>query len=102
MEGRTELILNEKVLDYLIKRGYYRTEAMLRTETANLDAEGRPIFTRQEETGGGKYGRSFGTLHLCSILSPILIISTGLLKVWIEENLIIYKVRFITNLHFMA
>ena len=68
----------QKVIDYLAKKGYSRTEAMLRTEMANLDADGRPVYTRQENNGGAKYGHSFGKLvrfthetelyfdHICS------------------------------------
>ena len=49
-----------KVIDYLVKRGYFRTEAMLRAEMSQQDAEGRHTFSRLEDSGGGKYGRSFG------------------------------------------
>ncbi|KAL8944744.1 MAG: hypothetical protein Q9211_000460 [Gyalolechia sp. 1 TL-2023] len=63
-----------KVLEYLSKKGYNRTEAMLRMESANQDVDGRPIQTRVEESGGVKYGKAF-----------------GLFRNWIEENLEIYK-----------
>lgn len=49
-----------KVLEYLSKKGYNRTEAMLRMESANQDVDGRPIQTRVEESGGVKYGKAFG------------------------------------------
>lgn len=49
-----------KVIEYLSKKGYNRTEAMLRVESATQDAEGRPIYSRVEERGGLKYGRAFG------------------------------------------
>ncbi|MCJ1240660.1 Transcription initiation factor TFIID subunit 5 [Varicellaria rhodocarpa] len=47
---------------------------------SSFDAEGRPIISRLEDTGGGKYGRAF-----------------RLLKVYIDDNFDIYKsemVRF--------
>ena len=53
-----------KVIEYLSKKGYNRTEAMLRVESASQDAEGRPIYSRVEESGGLKYGRAFGELWL--------------------------------------
>lgn len=49
-----------KVIEYLSKKGYSRTEAMLRIESANQDVESRPINARAEETGGVKYIRAFG------------------------------------------
>ena len=49
-----------QVIEYLSKKGYSRTEAMLRTESANQDAEGRPIHARLEDSGGSKYGRALG------------------------------------------
>lgn len=49
-----------QVLEYLSKKGYNRTEAMLRMESANQDVDGRPIQTRVEESGGIKYGKAFG------------------------------------------
>lgn len=44
-----------QVIEYLSKKGYNRTEAMLRQESANLDAQGRVIATRVEDRGGQKY-----------------------------------------------
>lgn len=52
-----------KVIEYLSKKGYSRTEAMLRVESASQDAEGKPISSRVEETGGLKYGKAFGETH---------------------------------------
>ncbi len=49
-----------KVIEYLSKKGYSRTEAMLRMESANQDAEGRQLHSRAEESSGAKYGRAFG------------------------------------------
>lgn len=52
--------LSSQVLEYLSKKGYNRTEATLRMESANQDVDGRPIHTRVEESGGVKYGKAFG------------------------------------------
>ena len=49
-----------QVIEYLSKKGYSRTEAMLRTEAAIQDHEGRPLASRAEDAGGAKYGRGFG------------------------------------------
>ncbi|KAK7633569.1 WD40-repeat-containing domain protein [Phyllosticta citricarpa] len=62
------------VLEYLNKKGYNRTEAMLRKESSNQDAEGRPIITRAEDRGGAAYDQAF-----------------ELLRAWIEDNLGLYK-----------
>ncbi|KAI7514523.1 transcription initiation factor TFIID, subunit TAF5 [Hortaea werneckii] len=66
--------LNQIVLEYLNKKGYNKTEAMLRKESLNVDAHGQPILTRIEETGGRKWGQSF-----------------RLIKGWIEHSLEIYR-----------
>ena len=49
-----------QVIEYLCKKGYARTEAMLRLESANQDAEGKPIHARAEDAGGAKYGKALG------------------------------------------
>ena len=49
---------------------------MLRKESANQDADGRPIVTRAEDRGGGQYEKAF-----------------ELLRAWIEDNLELYKVE---------
>jgi transcription initiation factor TFIID subunit 5 len=67
--------VNQKVLEYLVKKGYNRTEQMLRQESAHLDKDGRPIHNRVEEMGNIKYARGF-----------------DMLSRWIEGNLHIYKV----------
>lgn len=69
---------NSKVIEYLIKKGYTRTEQVLRQESTNLDREGRPIFDRAEDFGNQKYSRAF-----------------ELLSSWIDQNLDIYKVNSI-------
>ena len=63
-----------KVLEYLSKKGYSRTEAMLRKESAHADANGQPIHFRLEDSGGKMYSKAF-------ILT----------QNWIENLLDIYK-----------
>ncbi|KAF1984139.1 WD40 repeat-like protein [Aulographum hederae CBS 113979] len=50
--------LNQIVLEYLSKKGYSRTEAMLRRESQNHDADGRPVVKRAEDAGGDKFNRA--------------------------------------------
>ncbi|MCJ1420714.1 Transcription initiation factor TFIID subunit 5 [Xylographa parallela] len=66
--------LRKQVIEYLSKKGYNRTEAMLRNESATQDADGRPLTSRVEDNGGSKYGKGL-----------------ELTRVWIEGNLDIYK-----------
>lgn len=66
--------LNQIVLEYLSKKGYSRTEAMLRRESANTDANGNIVATSIDEIGGKKYGRAF-----------------DLVTNWIDNVLDIYK-----------
>ncbi len=85
-----------QVIEYLSKKGYSKTESMLRQESANQDVEGRPINTKAEETGGAKYGKAFGECYVLShaFEHPAKIsITQGLMRSWIEESLDIYKVR---------
>lgn len=63
-----------QVLEYLAKKGYSRTESMLRKESAFQDAEGRPIISRAEDAGGDMYPRAY-----------------ELISRWIETVLDIYK-----------
>ena len=51
---------DHKVIEYLSKKGYNRTEAMLRLESASQDVDGKPISTRIEDGGGIKYGKALG------------------------------------------
>ena len=67
--------LQKQVIEYLVKKGYNRTEQMLRLESANLDKEGKPIQDRAEDFGTAKYTRGY-----------------ELLTQWIDQNLDIYKV----------
>lgn len=63
-----------QVLEYLSKKGYSRTEAMLRKESANTDVNGNPIHSSIDDLGGKKFGVAFDkTLN------------------WIDNQLDIYK-----------
>lgn len=66
--------LNQIVIEYLNKKGYIKTEAMLRLESANTDAEGRPIISRVEDDPEGMYDKSY-----------------TLLKDWIDSSLGLYQ-----------
>jgi hypothetical protein len=68
-------ITDPQVIEYLLKKGYNKTERQLRQESAHLDKDGRPIQDRVEDLGEGKYRRAF-----------------AMLSNWIEGNLDIYKV----------
>ena len=83
-----------KVIEYLSKKGYAKTEATLRAESANQDAEGRPLPPKTEDVGGVKYRQGFGRTASGPLLTILgLIFWTDLLRKWIEDNLDIYKVR---------
>ena len=58
-EAEADLHLSRQVIEYLSKKGYTKTEAMLRSESANTDKDGRPIATRAEDLGGAKYLKAF-------------------------------------------
>ena len=51
-----------QVIEYLSKKGYSKTESMLRLESANQDIEGKPLSTRVEETAGARYNTAFGEI----------------------------------------
>ncbi|KAK4861184.1 hypothetical protein LT330_004100 [Penicillium expansum] len=63
----------QAVIDYLAKKGYSRTEAMLRMESANQEIDGRPLPQLGEDSRP-KTRQGF-----------------DLLKNWVEENLDLYK-----------
>ncbi|KAL2175135.1 TAF5-like protein [Thermothelomyces heterothallicus CBS 202.75] len=65
--------LNQIVTDYLKKKGFTKTEAVFRQETAYLGPDGRPA-QRSEDPGPKRYLKAF-----------------VLLRNWIENNLEIYK-----------
>ncbi|TDZ21614.1 Transcription initiation factor TFIID subunit 5 [Colletotrichum orbiculare MAFF 240422] len=66
--------LNQIVTDYLLKRGYTRTETVFRQESTHLGADGRPIHDKVDELGPKKFLKAF-----------------NLLREWVENNLDIYK-----------
>lgn len=68
----------KQVIEYLLKKGYNRTEQVLRQESANTDKDGKPIHERAEDLGTQKYATGF-----------------RLLTHWIDQNLDIYKVSFV-------
>ena len=53
--------LNQIVIEYLSKKGYSRTEAMLRVESAHIDADGRPIISRVEDYPDMMHERAYST-----------------------------------------
>lgn len=64
-----------QVTDYLLKRGFTKTEAIFRQESRNLGPDGKPVHTKAEDLGPKQYTQAF-----------------NLLRDWIEKNLDIYKV----------
>ncbi|KAI5789118.1 WD40-repeat-containing domain protein [Geopyxis carbonaria] len=66
--------LNQIVMEYLSKKGYSKTEAMLRSESAHTDADGRPIITKPEEYPETMYEKAYSHLRR-----------------WIDNSLDIYK-----------
>ncbi|KAG6039550.1 hypothetical protein E4U41_002442 [Claviceps citrina] len=65
--------LNQIVTDYLLKRGFNRTEEVFRQESKHLGADGKPV-QQLANTGPKKYQKAF-----------------RLLKEWVENNLELYK-----------
>ena len=49
-----------KVIEYLNKKGYSKTEAMLRAESANQEVESSPVIRKTELPTPIKYTRAFG------------------------------------------
>lgn len=47
------------MLEYLSKKGYSRTEATLRQESAQHDVDGRPKYKTVQDRGGDKYDVAF-------------------------------------------
>ena len=52
-----------QVIDYLAKKGYSRTEAMLRIESAHQEIDGRPPMPPLGEDARPKYKMGFGKPH---------------------------------------
>ena len=81
------------MIEYLSKKGYSKTEATLRAEGANQDAEGNVIHARAEDRGGPKYSVAFGKRsRTTSGRDRPADLLLELLTRWIEENLDIHKV----------
>ncbi|KAL1902759.1 Transcription initiation factor TFIID subunit 5 [Sporothrix stenoceras] len=66
--------LNKIVTDYLLKKGFTKTEATFRKESSNVNSDGRPIRRKIDEMGPERYPKAF-----------------QLLKDWIENGLDLYK-----------
>lgn len=71
----TALTKRTKVTDYLLKKGFTKTEATFRKESAVVGSDGRPIRKRVDDGGPERYLKAF-----------------NLLKDWIENGLDLYKV----------
>lgn len=73
-EASKDTNIDQQVIEYLMKKGYARTEQVLRQESAQVDRDGRPVVDRADY-GNEKYIKAF-----------------ELLSSWIDSNLDIYKV----------
>lgn len=81
------------MIEYLNKKGYSKTEAMLRMESSNQDADPRMTPNTQSDAERLKYAVAFGeTSNYPGILTDADPSRAGLLHVWIEDNLDVYKV----------
>jgi transcription initiation factor TFIID subunit 5 len=69
-----------KVTDYLLKRGFNRTEEIFRQESKHLGADGKPL-QQLANMGPKKYAKAFNLLYE-----------------WVENNLDIYKVGLPTGM----
>ncbi|CAN8095770.1 unnamed protein product [Discula destructiva] len=54
--------LNQIVTDYLIKRGFHRTEEVFRKESSNLGVDGRPQHKTVQDMGPTRYAKAFSLL----------------------------------------
>lgn len=69
-----------QVTDYLLKRGFHRTEEIFRKESSNLGPDGRPQHKSTDLVGPKKYAKAF-----------------GMLKKFVESSLDYYKVSNSVN-----
>lgn len=69
--------MHRQVTDYLIKKGFHRTEVIFRGEVKDLDETGRPK-TSSDSKGPGRYLKAF--VHF---------------QKWIENGLDLHKVSII-------
>ena len=72
--NRFETDVANQVIEYLSKKGYSRTEAMLRMESAATGADGRPLYQKSNDQGVEKYFKAFGQWES----TPRLFLSDGL------------------------
>lgn len=72
----TELTNRAQVTDYLLKRGFTRTEEVFRKESSNLGPDGKPQHKNTDQMGPRKYTVAY-----------------RMLKKYVESNLDYYKVR---------
>ncbi len=68
-----------QVTDYLLKRGFNRTEEIFRQESKHLGTDGKPL-QQLANMGPKKYAKAF-----------------RLLKDWVDNNLDIYKASISTK-----
>ena len=61
-------MMSLQVMEYLAKKGYTKTESMLRLESST-DRDGRPLFTKADAEPHVRYTRGFGESHLFSLIS---------------------------------
>lgn len=73
--GRTDPSPITQVTDYLLKRGFNRTEEIFRQESKHLGPDGKPI-QQLANLGPKKYQTAF-----------------TLLRDWVDNNLELYKVQ---------
>lgn len=69
-----------QVTDYLLKRGFHRTEEVFRKESSNLGPDGRPQHKSTDVMGTKKYSKAF-----------------ILLKKFVESSLDYYKVSLLQS-----
>jgi transcription initiation factor TFIID subunit 5 len=97
--------LNQIVMEYLSKKGYSKTEAMLRVESAYTDADGRPIISNPEDYPDAMYERAYCECEFIDIFDTMLICLAHLRR-WIDNSLDIYKVsfrfKFIVNIRLLT
>ncbi|KAI5305966.1 hypothetical protein KEM56_002720 [Ascosphaera pollenicola] len=67
--------LNQIVIDYLAKKGYNRTEAMLRMESASQELDGRSSVPPLSEEARPKFALAFAKLELKRVLWPLFVYS---------------------------
>ncbi|KAF3901671.1 Xenin [Orbilia brochopaga] len=59
--GASSQNLNNIVIEYLSKKGYTKTEAMLRAEMASIDSDGKPIRSKDDKYA--RFDKAYVRLH---------------------------------------